>query len=148
MTPLIHSDETIGYCALACSSGYSRNLPESSKLAISDAVSPLCNDKSRQQRPLQQLIEAEAARQMPPHLLLLNQLIEAGSEAELETLLTEHAHLVNGDMLEMLQALEGQVQHQPPQVHHHALRKTKNGSLQSLLPQPPRLRKIRRNLSR
>ncbi|HSH05872.1 MAG TPA: CpXC domain-containing protein [Anaerolineae bacterium] len=70
-------------------------------------------DELQKLQAIQSMIEAEAARQMPPHLLLLNQLVEAGSQEQQEQLLTEHAHLVNGEMLEMLQALEGQVQNQP-----------------------------------
>lgn len=65
-----------------------------------------------QLRQIQELIAATAESQVPPEIRLLNQMLEAPSDAEREQILDENPQMVAEEMLQVLDAVQQQVEQQ------------------------------------
>lgn len=65
-----------------------------------------------QLRQIQELIAAAADAQVPPEIRLLNQMLEAPSDAEREQILDENPQMVSEEMLQVLDAVQQQVEQQ------------------------------------
>ena len=69
-------------------------------------------DQVAQLRQIQELIAATANAQVPPEIRLLNQMLEAPSDAERGQILDENPQLVAEEMLQVLDAVQQQVEQQ------------------------------------
>jgi hypothetical protein len=69
-------------------------------------------EQAAQLRQIQELIAAAANAQVPPEIRLLNQMLEAPSDVEREQILDENPQLVGQEILQVLDAVEQQVEQQ------------------------------------
>jgi len=69
-------------------------------------------DQVAQLRQIQELIASTAESQVPPEIRLLNQMLESPSDAEREQILDENPQMVAEEMLQVLDAVQQQVEQQ------------------------------------
>jgi hypothetical protein len=69
-------------------------------------------EQAAQLRQIQEIIAATAEAQVPPEIRLLNQMLEAPTDAEREQILDENPQMVAEEMLQVLDAVQQQVEQQ------------------------------------
>ncbi|MCA9975199.1 MAG: CpXC domain-containing protein [Anaerolineales bacterium] len=80
----------------------SANIAQATQQGDQDHLQALSN--------IQSLIVKEIESQYPPEVIFLNQLMEAESEAAQQALLNDNAHLISPNLIQMVEAVEKQVE--------------------------------------
>jgi hypothetical protein len=70
------------------------------------------SEQAAQLRQIQEIIAATAEAQVPPEIRLLNQMLEAPTDAEREQILDENPQMVTEEMLQVLDMVQQQVEQQ------------------------------------